>query len=458
MRTNILCFVVLSWALLACSKSEFLNKKPAANILIPNTLEDLRGLLENRGVFNKTPGLPQLSADEYYIVDEAAFLGLFDPITRNAYSWSGDLYEGAKNIPDWNDQYEQIFYANSVLAILEENDYQDQNEVNFIKGWALFVRAYAYYNLVQCFGELAGSSTQSGLGVPLRLNPDVDIIAPRATVSENYQQIFRDLTEATELLPDLPQDLHRNRPSKAAVYALLARIYLSLNDFSYAEKYADGTLALHNTLIDYNTVDQINLTPFSNNTAEVIYFSAQSSAYSETTRYGSNPTIGVDLGLIGEYEPNDLRLSIYFLKNTLGNHNMKRGYIGVAAYPFTGLATDEIYLIKAECQARDGNNDGALATLNTLLKKRYKTDEYVPLSYGSADETLNSILLERRKELVWRGLRWSDIKRLNALGADITLVRNIGDKAYTLAPQSARYVFPIPDDEIALSKIEQNER
>ncbi|WP_353196687.1 RagB/SusD family nutrient uptake outer membrane protein [Parapedobacter defluvii] len=458
MKTVIPYLIACSLSLFACNKSEFLDKKPAANILIPNTLEDLRGLLENKGIFNNTPGLPQISADEYFIVDDAAFSALIDPVTRNAYTWAADIYEGATNIPDWNVPYTQIFYANSVLDILEKSDFHDREEAGFIKGWALFARGYAYYNLVQNFGALFDPSNPMALGVPLRLSPDVDRIAPRATVSENYQQIFKDLAQAASLLAGPPEHLHRNRPSKAAAYALLSRIYLSLNDFGNAEKYADSTLMLYSTLIDYNTVDVAAATPFSNNTLEVIYFSTQSGSYPETSGYNLRPAIGVDPDLINKYDVNDLRLQIYFLKNTLGNYNVKRGYIGVAVYPSTGLATDEIYLIKAECQARRGDNDGALRTMDTLLEKRYKTGEYVPLKFESAAATLDRILWERRKELVWRGLRWTDIKRLNAIGANITLIRNIGGKEYTLAPGSPRYVFPIPDDEIVLSKIQQNDR
>ena len=125
---------------------------------------------------------------------------------------------------------------------------------------------------------------------------------------------------------------------------------------------------------------------------------------------------------------------------------------------FTGLATDEIYLIKAECLARKNQVSEALTVLNTLLENRYKTGEFVPLSAATPTEALNKILLERRKELVWRSLRWTDLKRLNKEGANITLYREINSNHYTLPPNDPKYVFPIPDDEILLSNIDQNNR
>ncbi len=188
-------------------------------------------------------------------------------------------------------------------------------------------------------------------------------------------------------------------------------------------------------------------------------------AYAETTGNGTTSTaIAVDPVLIGLYETNDLRLSIFFGKNALNNLNVKRGYIGAGIYTFTGLATDEVMLIKAECLARKGNFNSAMDVLNQLLVKRYKIDPitkkstYVDQTAVSIDDALNKVLIERRKELVWRGLRWHDLKRLNKEGANITLKRNVGGTEYLLPPNSPLYIFPIPDDEIALSGIKQNIR
>jgi hypothetical protein len=71
---------------------------------------------------------------------------------------------------------------------------------------------------------------------------------------------------------------------------------------------------------------------------------------------------------------------------------------------------------------------------------------------------LEKILIERRKSLIWRSLRWTDLRRLNKEGKNIELKRKLGDLEFTLAPNSPLYVLPIPDDEIALSGITQNKR
>jgi hypothetical protein len=50
---------------------------------------------------------------------------------------------------------------------------------------------------------------------------------------------------------------------------------------------------------------------------------------------------------------------------------------------------------------------------------------YIPITAGSSDEASQLILQERRKELLFRGLRWIDIKRLNKEGAGIVLKRKV---------------------------------
>ncbi|HEY6083417.1 MAG TPA: RagB/SusD family nutrient uptake outer membrane protein, partial [Chitinophagaceae bacterium] len=66
------------------------------------------------------------------------------------------------------------------------------------------------------------------------------------------------------------------------------------------------------------------------------------------------------------------------------------------------------------------------------------------------------ILVERRKELVFRTIRFTDIKRLNKEGADITQKRIIGGKTYILLPNDPRYALSIPENVIQAGGIPQN--
>jgi hypothetical protein len=125
---------------------------------------------------------------------------------------------------------------------------------------------------------------------------------------------------------------------------------------------------------------------------------------------------------------------------------------------FGGIATDEVYLTRAECYARTGNVASAMSDLNKLMLARWKTGTFVPFTAANAGDALAMILMERRKETPFRGLRWLDLRRLNSEGANITLTRNINGQQYTLPPNDPRYALSIPTDIIALTGMAQNER
>ena len=65
----------------------------------------------------------------------------------------------------------------------------------------------------------------------------------------------------------------------------------------------------------------------------------------------------------------------------------------------------------------------------------------------AVEELLQMILNERRKELVGRGIRWSDLKRLKVEGRfDKVLQRHLNGKEYRLLDVSL-FRLPIPPSE-----------
>ncbi len=445
----------------ACNKEKFLDKKPRTDLVVPETLADMTALLDNMQVMNLySPGLPILSADEYSYSGLSDWNAADSWTVRNAYIWAKDIYAGEKGISDWNGPYQAIFYANSVLDQWTKlaADQQQGTAGRYVKGWALFSRAYYFYELLQTFAlAYDGATAGTDPGIPLRLSSNINDRQIRASVADSYSRVLQDLQEASELMAGSAFEAKKpNRPSAAAVYALQSRVYLSMRDYAKAETAAAASLALNDRLIDYNSLDKNNDYPFDElNNPELLFFK-NTNGYSKTITGGSSRAPILD-ELIRQYEVNDLRKMIFFRK--AGNEFlMKTGYVGKTFWPFTGLAVDEVYLIHSECLARKGDLENALKWLNQLLEKRYVRGEYKAFRSASKQEVLNKILLERRKELIWRGLRWTDIKRLNKEGANLTLTRNLGGQVYTLPPNDPRYALPIPDDEIALSGIQQNQR
>jgi hypothetical protein len=165
----------------------------------------------------------------------------------------------------------------------------------------------------------------------------------------------------------------------------------------------------------------------------------------------------IDTFLCASYDSTDLR-KVAFFRPSAGYSRFKCIYSESTSQYFTGIATDEIYLDRSESAFRTGKISEATSALNTLLSKRYKSGTYIPFTDLQGEEGLQTILKERRKELLMRGLRWIDIKRLNKEGANIVLKREIAGQYYSLQPNANYYALPLPADIIKASGIEQNER
>jgi hypothetical protein len=438
----------------SCKKENtFLDAKPNQALFVPSTLSDLENILNDQNLFNSyDPALGSIASDEYYVT--ADNLNVQTTQERNGYIWAVKLYDAGANINDWTDPYQQIYYANTVLDYLPKvsvNSTQ-KSEADKVKASALFFRAIAFYNLVQTFAMPYDSKTAStDLGIPLRLTSDINAKSVRASNQACYEQIINDLQTAAQLLPIIPAA--KTLPSQPAANALLARVYLAMADFPHALQYSGAALSQFNKLTDYNTLTPNGYTISSNFLDEDIFHTVQIGYDVLFPNY-----IGiVDSTLYNSYTANDLRKSSCFVLNS--GLPYFSGTYDFNGYDYSGIATDEIYLIHAECNARAGNTSDALKDLNTLLVTRWQTGTFVPYTATSSQIALNEILLERRKELLFRGLRWTDLRRLNKESQfAVTLKRVLNGTTYSLPPNDPRYAMPIPDNEISLSGIQQNQR
>lgn len=437
---------------------KYLDKNPNPALSIPHTVEGYRELMDNDLLTdNSTPGLGQLGSDDY-MLSYAAWMSN-DPIAQNAYLWQKDIF-GNESVLPWSTPYKVIYYCNVVLDGLSGLDVHDPAtgvEYNAVKGDALFTRAFQFYALEETFGQpYRVASMDKDLGILLRLTPDPHQQVGRSTVRKVYAQIIDDAKRAVPLLPDEVQFSNRNRSCKPAAFALLSRAFLSMQEYDSARRYADSSLRYYDKLLVYDSVDAGVSRPFpTGGNEEVLY---QCSAVNFRAQYF--PTTEVDTTLYRSYADDDLRKTIFFRPSPSGTGHYFRGQYTGKVYLFSGLATDEVYLTRAECYARTGDLASALQDLNTLLSRRWKTGTFQPYTAPTAVEALRMILMERRKETLFRETRWADLRRLSQdpyFSTD-TLRRKLNDSSYTLLPGDPRYAYPIPKEEIRLSGIEQNLR
>ncbi|RQP18555.1 MAG: RagB/SusD family nutrient uptake outer membrane protein [Parapedobacter sp.] len=436
--------------LLFAGCQDYLDLKPDKKMVVPHTAEDCRALLDDYDTMNT--GYPNLGegASDNLLLKDADWEALRNPEDRGLYTWESGT---PPMVNQWSNPFRVVFNANLILKVLDE--LPGTADIRQMQGEALFFRAYAFHSLASHFIPPYQAATQGkAQGLPLRLTPEVDIAPGRGTVKETYDRIVADLERAVDLLPDktpLP-----SRPNRVAALGMLARVYLAMGLYDEAGDFADRCLQLKPDLMDYSTLSATSTTPVSRFNSEVIFQSVASSG----ALFGTS-VCRVDTMLYRSFEEDDLRKRVFFRINSDGYATFKGNYDGrFNSTQFTGLTTAEMYLTRAEANARSGKIDAAMDDLNTLLMSRWnKSAAFDEKNAWNTLSALKIILTERRKELVFRGLRWSDLRRLNTESAfQQLLVREIGGTTYRLPPGDPRYTFLIPNEVIARTNMEQNER
>lgn len=448
MKNNIKLILIGCLLILLSSCEKFLDEKPNKNLAIPSKLIDFQALLDNSTFLNTVDGASsEISAGDFYL-SNADYLGL-NNFYRNLYTWQRkEVFPDELN--EWFLNYRVVYRANTVINALEKpQNFDDPAVAKNIIGQAYFYRAKAFLQTLYVWSNAYDKElSKSELGIPLRLNTDFNEPSKRETVELGYQQVINDLLKSIDNLPI--NNIHVMRPSKVAAYGLLARTYLSMRDYSNAKKYADSSLSLKSTLLDFNILNATANFPVPQFNPEVLH-----STVIPSYPIINNSRAKIDPIIMNMFEANDLRKSVLFKINSDGSFGFKGSYDGSASL-FSGVAVNEVLLIRAECLAREGKLSDALIDLNKLGVKRFKAGLYKNKESLNQEQVITWVLNERRKELIFRGLRWMDIKRLNKEGAGISLSRTVDNKDYKLNANSSGFALPLPDNLLILTSMEQN--
>lgn len=449
--TTTLRLVTFGTLAIFTSCTKYLDKKPNQKLTTPASLDDLVELFNDYDRMNgRYPSSGEASADNYYMSHDAWASTL--ELTQHLYLWQKYDIVGS----DWITPYRAVYTANVVLDNIDKVKLVtvgDKNRSLQLKAMAYFIRAYNHFGLSQLFMPVYNKATAtSDLGIPLNLTSDINAKITRSTSAQTYNQMISDIELSLNGLSGQPSPKYL--PSKPAAYGLLSRVYFSMQDYKKAGLYADSCLNLYNSLIDYNGIDAMAAAPFDQFNSEDIYDTQAS--YPNALHQNKAK---VDSLLYRSYDSNDIRKEAFFQENGDGTYFFKGNYTGKLNDPtmFTGIATDEMYLTRAECLARQGDSLSALKDLNTLLENRIINGSFSPYKLPIIGGLMKLILQERRKELVFRALRWTDLRRLNQerVYAD-TLYRILDGQQYELLPSSDRYTLQIDRKTIEISGIQQN--
>ncbi len=350
--------------------------------------------------------------------------------------------------------YNIIFRANTVLENLGVASAETASK---FEGEAKFVRAYAYFNLVRLFGDVP---LVDKVIAPL----DTDIQFTRVSTSEIYNLIVSDLDAAIKSL----DDTYRTRASKSAAEALLAKVHLTLGNYSEARTLCESVMSAGYSLepnfkdVFYNEGNNeviFAVGYISDNSNNSQNFSAEwLNAVGRTS--GVNYVTDEAKAILDEKGGNRTQFS-YRQDALQPQHNQVVKYLpdGDAALGIDPVSSDptlagndwivlryaDVLLMHVEAIIGEGNgvsttDPDALASFQQVRDRAGLTD---PVSSITKQELLD----ERRVELAFENHRFFDLVRFG-VAADV-LSQFAADNGYTFS--GTDLLLPIPQREIGLS-------
>lgn len=445
LKNNIFIIVLLVFA--SCSK-EFtelapISERNAENFY--NTESDMEvavnaiyNTLKGTGVYNQSYWiLQELRSDNTYwdgtgLAEEVTVFDTFNDISTS------NITEDA-----WASSYLGISRANIVLNRIEGISMNESSK-NILKGEALFLRSFYYYNLAVLFGN-----------IPLILNETASVEEgnnhTQVAASVVYTQIAADLEEAIEKLPSKSATTN-GRASKGAAATLLGKVYLTMGESSNAETALRRVLTYGYSLVD----DYSNLwgteNEYNNESIFEVDFQGGlgNQGNSFTCQFHGVLSQSVTSGqrnipeqnLIDAYETGDLRYaaSIEGVDGTSTGYTIKFGSTNPfndddASNNWPVYRYADVLLMLAEAI---GESDEAYGYINQVRTRA----GLASIDQNTAGTFQDKLLHERRVELAFENHRWPDLLRMNKAE---TIMSAQGK------PTNGKLLFAIPQRELDLN-------
>ncbi|MEA5046864.1 MAG: RagB/SusD family nutrient uptake outer membrane protein [Petrimonas sp.] len=337
----------------------------------------------------------------------------------------------------WRDSYQQIYYANAVIYGVEQSATLSGDDRNRIKGEALLLRSLLYFYLQQLFGDIPYTAS---------LDYEYNRTIGKTKAAILLEQLETDVTEATVLLEDDYRDAERIYPNRKAAQLLLARIYLTREEWLLAEQTAKKIIQspLYHYEADIHEV-------FHKSGKHILWqLKPQNSgdATSEVTLYyfdNSAPhNYALTQHLVDAFPDDDLRKQAWIAEITVNGQSWyrpdkyKNRSNNTNEYSIM-FRLEEVYFIMAEALARQNKVDEALPYLNASRERA----GLVPFTSLPAEEFHKELRVEKRREFFAEfAHRFLDLKRWGEL-----------DELSALKPnwEEYKHVWPLPQSELLMN-------
>lgn len=408
-------------------------------------------------------------ADKGSLVNDAIFLADLDNFTLDAG------HQSPAGI--WQGYYQAIYRANVAIENIPNVPEMNETLRTRLIGECKFLRAYYYFNMVRWFGDLPL--------ITRALNPSEYYTQTRAPQQEVYNLIIQDLKDAIQALPEKsqysPNDL--GRATKGAAKGMLAKVYLTIQDFPNAELYAlevinSGQYALYP---NYAKIFQREGEHSSESVFEVSCVALETgngaSQYNQIQGVRGTPNLGWGFNLpsdnlMAAYETGDPRRAATVLEvgevlpdgsaivqdnpEMLNErYNQKAWTPAHVGFQENGpgnirlLRYADVLLIAAEALNENGKPQEALIYLNQIRARAKGASAnpnlLPPVTVTDKDQLRQRIWRERRVELAMEQHRWFDLVRQ---GRAADALQAAGKTNFV---RGKHELFPVPQTEIDLS-------
>ena len=478
MKNSIRIFALVSLCaaslgIMGCSK--FLSEEPQSQY--------------SMGTFYKTPSDFEIAIAGVYAGQQELYNNL-GGVFRMAITRSDDTKVGAgyvdqndKFLDDatgsyiqnlWQELYIVVSRANAIITRIDGVEFEDETMKKAIKGEALALRSWAYYQLGVSFG-----------GVPLfdkeYSTAEVKTIK-RSTQAETFAFAAEGYTTAIGLLPTEWTGKSVGRITKYAAEAGLARLYMFQSKFSeaktllgdiitsgkydMAEKYEDCFDDAFN-----NTKERVWEIQFTNGglgEGNILPNSFMPDGYHGTLTpfTGASAFLEVSQDLVAAYEPGDLRKDQSIVADVIVGSAPRTGWYISKWLHYTAVPVNnndfainlpvvrytDVLLMYAECL-----NEAGYSATGDAFKYINKVRGRAGLSPLTAATTPDqaafrkAMMQERRVEFAFEGLRWLDLVRWGKAVEvmDAFLKQPENENGLYKMGTTDRYLYAIPSQEIA---------
>ncbi|MHA6696854.1 RagB/SusD family nutrient uptake outer membrane protein [Chryseobacterium sp. A301] len=379
--------------------------------------------------------------------------------TINNGSWFAFDYENDNREPNyrrtvftWNFPYYLINQVNAFIQGVEESTAISDTEKNELLGQAYTMRAYFYFELSLEF-QHTYSFDPSLPAPPIYTDAGALEGNPMSTMQEMYKFITDDLEKAISIGTNARDN--KSYFNKAVSYAVAARVYQVMGDWTKAGNYAklayggSAAAALSPSFYQsgFDSMDEgVEWLLADPQTADqsTYYYLAPHGFYTRTESAYNNTFI--NKSFVALFSATDVRNQFY--KTQAGITDYREWYTRKFKFAFDSdlalIRTPEMILIETEALYHSSPS-AAHDLLYTLQKNR---DPLAVKSSNTGAALLEEILTERKKELYGEiGVEWYDAKRLRrGLPRDAWHRVNLANNP--MMPDDKRFFLKIPQAEL----------